>query len=469
VTARPSELFDIVVIGGGPGGYATALYAAAAGLTVAVVEEDKVGGTCLHRGCIPTKELLETAALMRSVAGASDFGVLVGRPRLDLGAAMARKSDVVSGLHRGLTGLLQARKVSVLAGRGRLVGAGVVAVESAGGPTSLEGKAVVLATGSSPRPLPGLETDGRMILDSDHVLEWQDMPATVAVVGGGAIGCEFASMFADLGARVDLFEVADRLLPTLDADIGPFVRRAFERRGVRVHTGAVIGAHERTAGGVVLHGTGAAPLLVDRVVVSVGRSPRTAGLVAPEVAISTAPSGHVQVDEWMRTGVPGVFALGDLVATPQLAHVAFAEAILVVRQILGEPCRPVDYSQVPWCIYSHPEVASVGLSEDAARRAGHEVVVAREAFAGNGRARIIGDTEGMVKVVAERGADGSAGRLLGVHMVGPWVTEQIGQARATLGLEGVVSEVETLVQAHPSLSETYGEALLALGGRALHG
>jgi dihydrolipoamide dehydrogenase len=242
-----------------------------------------------------------------------------------------------------------------------------------------------------------------------------------------------------------------------------------ERRGVTVHTEAVIEGHDPVADGTALRCAGMASRPVQTVIVSVGRRPRSAGLVAPGVGVQTGPGGQVLVDEWMRTGVAGVYAVGDLVATPQLAHVAFGEALLVVRQILGEPCLPVDYSQVPWCIYSHPEVASVGLSEDAARAAGYDVTVQREPFAANSRARIIGGIEGMVKIVAERDSSGSGGRLLGVHMVGPWVTEQIGQARITLGLEGTAPEVASLIQAHPSLSETYGEALLALSGRPLHG
>lgn len=464
--AGADEHYDIVVIGGGPAGYATALYAASAGLRVAIVERDKVGGTCLHRGCVPTKEMLETASLLRTLSTAGQFGVTSSGVALDFGVSLKRKQAVVDGLYRGLRSLLEQKKVAIVVGHGRLVSAGTVKVEGEG---LLTAEAIVLATGSRPRSLPVLPFDGRWVLDSDHVLELDDVPGRVAVVGGGAIGCEFASLFADLGAEAYLYEVAPTLLPAMDGDLGRELGRAFEKRRIAVRTGTIIDGHRRVGNHVELLCRGEAPQPVDVVVVAVGRRPVSDGLLGADTGVVLGSGGQVMVDEWMRTGVPGVFAIGDLVGTPQLAHVAFAEAMLVVKQVLGEPAAAIDYVSVPWCIYSHPEVATVGLSETAARDAGYDVVVERVPVAGNSRARILGETEGMVKLVAARDGEGHSGKLLGVHMVGPWVTEQIGQARVALGLDALTDEVAGLIQAHPSLSESYGEALLALAGRPLHG
>ncbi len=461
--------YDIVVIGGGPGGYATALYAAAAGLSVAVVEKDKVGGTCLHRGCIPAKEFLETAAVYRTVAGAKEFGVLAGQPAIDFSVSLARKAKVVDQLYRGLEGLMRARRITTVQGVGKLLPGRRVHVTSPDGVFSeLTARHVVLAAGSVPRTIPGFVPDGRVILTSDDVLELSEIPRSVIVIGGGAIGCEFASMLADLGAQVTLLEVAPSLLPGCDEDVASIVEKSFRRRGILVRTGVTVREHIPSSRGTTVFFGDGDHLDVDAVIVSVGRRPLSEDLVADGTGVTVDARGFVVVDELVRTGAEGVFAVGDVVATPQLAHVGFAEGMLAVKQILGERAVPVNYGAVPWCIYCHPEVAFVGMTEAAARAAGHDILVKKDPFGGNGRARILGETEGLVKVICERLPDGRAGKLLGVHMVGPWVTEQLGQAYLAVNWEATPDEIAQFVQPHPSLSETFGETVLALTGRGLH-
>lgn len=454
--------FDVVIIGGGPGGYAAALYGAAAGLNIAMIEEQRVGGTCLHRGCIPAKELLQTAEVLRTVAGAKDFGVEAGQPTLDLDTSQQRKQQVIDRLTRGLESLLKGRKVTVVAGTGTLVDAAAKRVTVSDG-TELTGDAVVLATGSAPRSLPGLDFDGERILSSDHVLTLTEVPARVAIVGGGAIGCEFASLFADFGSDVTLLEALPRILPEVDEDASKAVGRAFAKRGISVNTGArlsgIEGTHELL---IRWEDTEDHEATVDRVIVSVGRRPRSEGLAERGVAVDDG--GFVVVDDHLRTSLPGIYAVGDLVATPQLAHVGFAEAIVAIRTILDEDVQPIAYDRVPWGIYCHPEVAFCGLTEAAAREQGYDVVVSSHGFAGNGRAMIIGEVDGLVKLVSERD-----GPILGVHIVGPWATELLAEGYLAVNWEATAADVASLIHPHPTLSELFGESALALTGRGLHG
>ena len=427
-----ADQFDVVVLGGGPGGYAAALYGGSAGLRVAVVEEQRVGGTCLHQGCVPAKELLQTAEVLRTIRGAAEFGVTVGEPTLDLPTSQVRKQGVIDKLTKGVEGLLKQRGVVTVPGWGTLAdGPGrVVRV----GDTELTGGAVILATGSYPRTLPGLDYDGVRVLSSEHVLATETVPARALVVGGGAIGCEFASMLTDFGSDVTIVEMAPRLLP---------------------------GADE-----VVFEGpNGPTTVTVDQVIVSIGRGPRTAGMGFAEAGVEILSSGHVGVDGRMETTVPGIYAVGDIVDTPQLAHVAFAEAIVAIKAILGEDPAPIEYDKVPWGIYCHPEVAWAGLTEEAARAQGHDVVKSVHRFGGNSRALIIGEPEGLVKIVAEAGS----GTILGVHVVGPWATELVAEGYLAVNWEATADDVGRLVHAHPTLSELFAESALALTGRGLHG
>ncbi len=463
--------FDIVVIGGGPGGYATALYAASAGLSVAVVEKEKVGGTCLHRGCIPAKEFLETAEIYRTVAGAKEFGVNAGQPTVDFATSQGRKQKVVDQLFRGLAGLMKGRGITVYQGTGTLLPGRKVHIEASPGaeaPSEISGADVVLASGSVPRTIPGFEVDGRLVMTSDEVLDMTELPRSVAVIGGGAIGCEFASMFADLGTQVTILEVLPTLLAGCDEEVVAVVNRSFRKRGITVHTGVSVTGHTPNGNGTTVAFGEGQTVAVDAVVLSVGRRPLTDGLLGDGAGVAVDERGFVVVDELMRTNVDGVYAVGDLVNTPQLAHVGFAEGIVVVKTILGEHALPVDYSRVPWCIYCSPEVAFAGFTEQAAREAGLDVVVKKDPFGGNSRARILGDTDGLVKVVAERQADGRTGRILGVHMVGPWVTELLGPGYLAVNWEASPEEVGQFIQPHPTLSEAFGETVLALTGRGLH-
>jgi dihydrolipoamide dehydrogenase len=464
-----SSSFDIVVIGGGPAGYAASLYGGAAGLSVAVVEKQKVGGTCLHRGCIPAKEFLETAAVYRTVSGAKEFGVQASQPTVDFAVSQDRKNKVVDQLHRGLSGLMKQRHNTTFQGTGRLMPGKVVEVTAPDGSTSqISGRHVVLAAGSVPRTIPGFEVDGKYVMTSDEVLSLSELPRSAAVIGGGAIGCEFASMLSDLGVQVTVLEALPKLLPGCDRDVADVVVRSFKKRGIAVHTGVAVKGHEPGAEGTTVSFGEGEQVVVDTVIVSVGRRPLSDELLAEGTGVSVDERGFVVVDEWMRTSADGVYAAGDLVATPQLAHVGFAEAMLIVKQILGETAVPVNYGAVPWGIYCHPEVAFAGLTEEDAKSAGIDVVVKKDPFGGNSRARILGETEGMVKVIAERLPDGKAGRLLGVHMVGPWVTEQLGQAYLSVNWEATPEEISHFVQPHPTLSESFGETVLALTGRGLH-
>ncbi|MGD0852038.1 MAG: dihydrolipoyl dehydrogenase [Acidimicrobiales bacterium] len=465
-----AQQFDVVVIGGGPGGYAAALYGASAGLNIAIIERDKVGGTCLHRGCVPAKEFLETAHVRRTVEHASEFGITTKGTTVDFAVSQNRKNEIVDRLFKGLSGLLKGRKVTIFSGTGRLEADGsVTVVDGADAGVIAKGANVILAAGSVPRTLPGFDIDGQIVVTSDEFLDLSSLPKTAAVIGGGAIGCEFASLLADMGTTVTILEALPAILTGCDTEVASVVGRSFKKRGIEIRTGVTITGHAPKKGSTTIAIEGGDDVTVDMVVMSVGRRPRTEDLVAEGTGVEINDRGFVVADGHQRTANPHVYAVGDVVAnTPQLAHVGFAEAIVAIKNILGEPSVPVDYDRVPWAIYSNPEVAFCGLTEASAKEKGYDVVVKKDPFGGNSRAQIIGDTEGVVKIIAEKRADGTAGQILGVHMAGPWVTEQLGAGYFAVNWEATAEEAAALIQPHPSLSETFGETLIALAGRGLH-
>ena len=456
------NVYDIAIVGGGPGGYAAALYAYNFGLSVAMIEKERAGGTCLIRGCIPAKHWLHTASVYKTVQGAGDFGIRTNEPELDWTAALDRKNQVVERIVKGLEGLLKARDVETIYGFGKLAGPGRVSVEGPDGSSDVEAGHVILATGSSPRTIPGFEFDGTKVISSDHALDWPARPDRVAIIGAGAIGCEFASLLVDFGAEVHLYELMDQIVPGSDADAAAELHRQLRRRGVNIVTGVSVGEPTMTDSGVTVT-IGEDTVEVDTVLVAVGRAPNTEGIGLEDSEIEV-DGGFVVVDETtMETAQPATYAVGDIVAgTPQLAHAGFAEGIAAVSHIAGDP-QPVDYRTIPLVVYTHPELAEVGLSEARAAEAGYDVQTAQHAFNGVGRAVIIGENRGMVKIVSERG-----GPILGASVVGPQAGELIHELMFTVGWEALPEEAAAFIHAHPTLSEAVGETLLAAGGRNLH-
>ncbi len=478
-----SNSHDLVVIGGGPGGYAAALYGAGAGLNVALVEKQKLGGTCLNVGCIPAKELLETASVYRTVAHAAEFGISTNTPQVDMTKAQARKNKVIEQLNTGVSQLLKGRKVTVLDGWGSLDADRTVTVANGTSDhIQLSAQNVILATGSVPRTLAGFDIDGKQVVSSDELLSLAEVPERVAIIGGGAIGLEFASMLSDLGSQVTVLEALPQILPGVDTDITKALLRAFKKRKIEVRTGVSVSGYRlsqdiadikatypQNHNKVELQITNDKPLLVDLIAVCVGRRPFTEGLGLENAGVELDEGGYIKVDDYCQSTSAQIYAVGDVVRTPQLAHVAFAEAIMAVKHMLGEPVAALDYNKVPWAIYCHPEVAYVGYSEAKAAEAGLAVTASTHRHMGNGRAMILGETEGLVKVIAELHDNGSTGRILGVHMMGPWVTEQLGQGYLAVNWEATAAEVAEFVQPHPTMSELFGEAALSLTGRDLHG
>lgn len=455
-------MYDIAIIGGGPGGYAAALYAHNFGLSVALVERAEVGGTCLHRGCIPAKSWIHTAEVFAEVAGAAESGVISSAPTLDWERARQRKNAVVGQLHKGLLGLLKQREVEIVPGTGRLAGPGVVDV-TGDGAGRLEARKVIIATGSMPRSIPGYEPDGVRIVTSDHALDWSAQPRRVAVIGAGAIGVEFAGLLAELGTEVHLFEVFDQILPGAEPEAAKLMNRLLSRKGIKITTGVAVDPPLIGPTGVTITAAGQSSE-VDVVLVAVGRAPVTSGIGLEEAGVRL-DLGYVLADRrTMLTDAPGVYAVGDIVAgTPQLAHAGFAEGIAAVTHIATGTPAPVEYRAIPFVVYSLPEVAWVGLTEAQARQAGHDVVTFEHGMGGVGRAIIRGSAQGLVKVVTERG-----GPILGATVVGPEAGELIHELMYAVGWEALPSEAAAFIHAHPTLAEAVGETLLAASGRSLH-
>ena len=456
-------MYDVVIIGGGPGGYASALYAHNFGLSVALVEKERVGGTCLLRGCIPAKTWLQAAEVFTTVSHAGDFGVMVDAPSFDWGVALERKNSIVEGLVNGLAGLLKLRKVDIVDGFGRLDGAGKVVVTTDEGETTLEARNVIVATGSVPRSIPHYDFDGTHIVSSDHALDWTERPNRVGIIGAGAIGCEFASLLADLGADVHVFELMDQVVPGSDAKAASQLQKLLKRRGVKFHLGASVGEPEITADAVTVP-LGANRVEVDVVLVAVGRAPLTDNIGLDTTKIETE-RGFLHVDpETQQTAESGVYAVGDIVAgVPQLAHAGFAEAIAAITHIATGETAPVNYQAIPLVVYTHPEMAEVGYTEARAAELGIETETFDHSFIGVGRAQIIGQNQGLVKIVVQKD-----GPIIGASVVGPQAGEMIHELMYAVGWEALPAEAAAFIHAHPTLSEAVGETLLASSGRGLH-
>jgi len=461
-----SETYDVVIIGSGPGGYVAAIRAGQLGLRTALVEKDPYeGGTCLHRGCIPTKALLENASRYRDLLHADEFGLGIGDVSVDWGKIQSRKQGVVDRLARGVSGLLRKQGVEVVRGWGRLEGSRAVEVRDGETTRTLESNHVVLATGSVPREIQIAPFDGERILSSDHVLELASVPESMVVIGAGAVGVEFASVYADFGTDVTIVEVLPRLLPIEDDDASAALAKAFANRGIDVRTGTKLASADVGDDGVrvTLEGEKGDEITAETLLVAIGRAPVSEGIGLENVGVEL-DDGYVMVDEFCETGEPGVYAIGDVNPTPWLAHVASMEGTMVVERIAGLDVRPVPYGETPNCTYCEPEVASVGLSERTARAEGHDVRTGTFPLAASGRAQIAGHTDGFVKVVAEKRYD----EVLGVHIVGYKATELIAEAGAVLRLEGTVEELIHTIHAHPTLAESIHEAAHAVYGEAIH-
>ena len=463
-----AETFDVTVVGSGPGGYVAAIKAAQLGLKTALVEKDKrLGGTCTLVGCIPTKALLRTAELLEHFKDAKEFGIDVKDYALNFLQAYKRKEDVVKKNSDGIDYLMRKNKIQVFKGHGRIAGKGKVEVTSDDGKkTLLETKNTILATGSVPRALPGIEPDHKRILTSDSILRLETQPKSMIVIGAGAVGMEFASVFDSFGSKVTVLEMAPRLLPIEDEDCSKEIEKAYRKRKIEFHTEAKVEKVEKLDKGVrvtVKKGNETLTLEAETLLSAAGRRPVSEDLGLEKTAVKVE-RGFIQVDSMFRTGEPNVYAIGDVIPTPALAHVASFEGITAVEHIAGKNPQPVNYDRTPNATYCFPEVASVGLTEKKAKERGHEVKTGTFPFSAIGKARIVGETWGFVKIVADKKYD----EVLGVHLVGPHATELLAEACLGLRLETTVEEIEKTMHAHPTLSEAMLEAAHAALGHTLH-
>ena len=449
--------FDLVILGGGSGGYAAALRGAQLGLSVALIEADKLGGTCLHRGCIPTKALLHAGEIADGARDASHFGINATFNSIDMAGVNSYKDGVVTKLHKGLQGLVKSRNITFIEGHGKLVAKDTVEVNG----TKYTGKNIVLATGSYAKTLPGLEVDGKRVMTSDHAMKLDYVPKSVIVLGGGVIGCEFASVWKSFGAEVTIIEGLPHLVALEDESSSKQLERAYRKRGINFELGVRFKSHAVTADGVTITLEDGKTFSAEVLLVAVGRGPVSANLGYEEQGIKM-DRGYILVDDKCRTNVPGIWAVGDLIPTLQLAHVGFGEGILVAEEIAGLNPRPINYDGVPRVTYSEPEVASVGLTTAQAKERGFDVVELNYDLAGNGKAQIL-RTAGSIKLVSQKG-----GPVLGIHMVGSRVGELLAEAQLIFNWEASADDVAPLIHAHPTLSEAMGEAHMALAGKPLH-
>jgi dihydrolipoamide dehydrogenase len=470
----PDTIYDVAVIGAGPGGYTAAIRAAQWGLKACLIEKDaKLGGACLHVGCIPTKALLFNAEIYDHLKAAKEFGIEgVSNPKLNWAAVQDRKNKIVAKHAKGLDYLMRKNKVMVVAGYGRLTGpvkGGVLTVEvEAGGKTSaVKAKNVILATGSEARMLPGLKPD-KSVLTNIEILSLDAIPKSLVVVGAGAVGVEFASMYRSFEAEVTVLELLPRMVPLEDEEVSKELLRSFTRKGIACHLGAKVEKVEKTKSGISVAftpGDGKAQKLeAEKILIAVGRAPRTENLGLQKTKVQVE-RGFVKTNEWMQTGEPGVYAIGDIVAgMPQLAHVGAMQGIVAVARIAGRPARPVHRNRIPNCTYCEPQIGSVGLTEKAAKDAGYAVKVGKFPFTANSKASIVGSHEGFIKVVSEA----KYGEILGVHIIGPSATELIAESVAVMELEGTVDDLMFTIHAHPTLSEGMLDAFNAVEGVAIN-
>ena len=466
--------YDVVVIGAGPGGYVSAIRASQLGMKVAIVEKDsRLGGTCLLRGCIPTKSMLESAEIAEHAKHAEEFGISVGEVKIDLSAVLKRKEKVVSQNAGGVQYLMKKNKVDTHYGFGSLAGTStgglrLVKVKGADGEKTIQTRFVLLATGSVPRRIPGMEVDGVSVLTSDEMLELKTMPQHLLVLGAGAVGVEFASVFRSFGCEVTVVELADRLVPVEDEEVSKEFAKIYRKRGIKVHTATKVASVEKTAEGVIARLEPKEGKAVDvrasHLLVAVGRAPVTEGLGLERTKVQVE-RGFVHVNEFNQTAEPNVYAIGDILAgKPLLAHAASAEGILAIEHMAGQNPQPIDYTQVPGCTYSSPEIGSLGLTEAKAKAAGYEVKVGKFPFSAVGKAKVINQTAGFVKIVAEA----KYNQILGVHIIGPRATDLIAEAGPLLKLECTVDELINTIHAHPTLSESMHEAAHATLGHPIH-
>ncbi len=467
--------YDLVVIGAGTGGYPTAIRAAQLGLRVAVVEKQKaLGGTCLIWGCIPTKALLQHAHALKVARGAKEWGLTIDGSSvgLDMKQVQARKDKIVTTLTKGVEFLFRKNKIDWIKGTARLAGHGNIEVTGEQAQTLHAAKEIVLATGSQPRSVSGVEIDRKRIITSDEAIALREVPKSIVVLGAGAVGVEFASIFRSFGSEVTIIELLPRLVPVEDEDVSAELQKAFRKRGITVHTGSKVTRAVADENGVdldqALTDGKTEKIRADYLLVATGRGPVTEGLGAAEAGIRM-DRGYILVDEFYRTSVPSVSAVGDVISFgkpghPQLAHVSTAEGIAVAERVAGQPPRTLNYDQVPGCTFCDPEIGSVGLTEQQAKDRGYDVAVGSFPFSALGRAKIAGETEGFVKIVAEKKYD----ELLGVHIIGPRATDLVAEASAALRLECTGEELVRTIHAHPTFAEAVGEAAHALHGGAIH-
>ncbi len=453
---------DIAVVGTGPGGYVAAIRAAQLGLRVAAVEDDRPGGVCLNWGCIPTKALLRNAEVLNLVSHASDFGIRVSGVEPDYAEAVRRSRRVADRMAKGVEFLFRKNKITLVPGRGALRSATTVEVQGEGGTQTIEARAIILATGSEPKSLPGVAIDEQRVLSSNGAVRQERAAKSLIVIGAGAVGVEFADVYATYGSGVTILEALARVVPVEDEEVSALLARVFSRRGIEIKTGVKVAAIRLGGPGVIVE-TDGGKLEAEQVLMAVGRAAKIRGLGLEALGL-TLDRGFVKVSPTMETSVQGVYAIGDMAGPPLLAHKAMAEGVVAAEAIAGRAPRPVDYGNVPSCTYCRPQVASIGLTEARAREGGREVSVGKFPFTANGKAVALGETEGFVKVVADK----ATGELLGVHIIGPEATEIIHEFAVGRTLEATLEEIVHTIHAHPTLSEAALEATLAALGQAIH-